>query len=137
MEAEENNLKEYRNELLKLLDKSQDSFEKQLTYVSAGSIAISMAFLERITGQINQTTCKSLIILGWICLTVTLLINLLSHIFAYKSHYKTIEDIDNGNYDQKIAIKRNRKIYKLNNTSILMLILGIVSIVAYVSLNIW
>jgi hypothetical protein len=136
MEKNDDQITIFRNELIKLCSKSQDLFEKQLTYVSSGAIAISMAFIDRLTGDITVTHYKFILVSGWLFLTLTLLLNLFSHDFAYRNHYKTIEDIDKGEYDQRIAIQRNKRIILFNKISIILLILGIASIVLFVSINI-
>lgn len=133
----DDNLKTYKNELIQLLNKSQDHFEKQLSYLSAGAIGVSMAFIERITGKISESDCKLILIIGWLLLTLTLLINLFSHIKAYRNHYKTIEEINCDGYSQTKAIQRNKMINRLNNWSITTLMLGIFSIIIFITLNIY
>lgn len=39
--SDSTHIEKYREELIELLHKSQDSFEKQLSYISAGSLALS------------------------------------------------------------------------------------------------
>lgn len=132
----ESTLQEFRNELQLLVHKSQDDFEKQLVYLSAGGIAISMAFVEKLTGQISLTHCKVFLISGWVLLALTLLINLASHVTTIKKHNQTIKEIDDDNYDQTKAIKRNKMIGFYNRCSLIALFLGIIAIISFVFVNI-
>jgi len=132
----EGKLQEFRNELQLLVHKSQDDFEKQLVYLSAGSIAISMAFVERLTGQISLTHCKVLLISGWVLLALTLLINLASHVTTIKKHNQTIKEIDDNDYNQTRAIKRNKMIDFYNRGSLIALFLGVIAIISFVFVNI-
>ena len=47
----ENELQDYSNELRKLIDKSHDAFEKQLNYISSGTLAISMIIVEKLVSN--------------------------------------------------------------------------------------
>ena len=134
--AESEILKEYKSELIKLIEKSQDAFEKQLSYISAGSLGISMAFIKNVVGDISSTHSKWVLIVGWILLGVTLLLNLLSHIVAFSNHSKTLDEINLGSYSQIKAIKRNNRLKVLNLWSIISLIAGILLVIIFVALNI-
>lgn len=132
----DDNLKTYKNELLQLLNKSQYHFEKQLSYISAGAIGVSMAFMDRITGELSETSYKAILITGWILLFLTLLLNLISHLKAFKNHYKTIDEINNEKYDQLKAIRRNKTINKFNHLSIFTMISGIILLIIFITCNI-
>jgi hypothetical protein len=128
-------LSNYKKELLTLLEKSSDNFERQLNYISAGAIGISMIFIEKIV-DITYSNCKVILILSWVFFILTLVGNLVSHIYTFSVHSKTIEQIDNEQYDYVEAKKRNDNIKMWNIVSAIILILGIVSLVSYVSINI-
>ena len=129
------NLKNYKQELLSLLEKSSDNFEKQLNYISAGAIGISMIIVEKIIKDLSNSKCKATIMLSWIFLTITLVSNLISHIYTFSVHSKTIQDIDLEQYNFKIAKRRNDTLKTWNITSAIMLVLGIIFFIIFVSLN--
>lgn len=128
-------MQEFISELLQLLNRNHDLFEKQLSYISAGSIVISMALIKDVVGQLSTSCCKFLIIVAWSSMAVSLLTNLLSHNISYLLHYKTIREIDNMNYDYQKAQRRNIGIMILNWISILFLIVGIALLIIFVSIN--
>jgi hypothetical protein len=125
----------YKRELLSLLEKSSDNFERQLNYISAGAIGISMIIVEKVINDLANSKCKSTLVLSWSFFTLTLVSNLLSHIYTFSIHSKTIEEIDDQQYNYQQAKKRNDRIKNWNFISALMLIFGIVLLIIYVSIN--
>lgn len=125
----------YKKELLNLLEKSSDNFEKQLNYISAGGIGVSMIIVEKVIKDLANSKCKATIILSWIFLTLTLVSNLISHIYTFSVHSKTIQEIDLEQYSYDQAKKRNDTIKNWNIVSAVMLVLGIAFCIIYVSLN--
>jgi hypothetical protein len=131
-----NHILEYRKELIELLHKSQDAFEKQLSYISAGSLALSIGFIQKV---IDLKTSHGIWFLrgGWILLVITLLINCISHIHAADLHQKTIaETWDMKLYDQERIKDRYRAVSKVNWLTVGTLIAGISGIVIFVLKNI-
>ena len=132
----EESLKDYCDELKLLIQKSHDSFEKQINYISAGALGISMLFVEKVVKDITITKCNSLLILSWVFFTLTLVSNLLSHIYTSNIHDKTLSEIYSENYDDKKAASRNRNIKRWNIISIGCLFLGITFQIIFISINI-
>ena len=129
-------LKNYTEELKILIQKSHDSFERQLNYISAGALGISMLFVEKVVKDIQQTKCNWVLIFSWSFFTLTLISNLVSHIYTSNSHDKTLSDIYSENYDFLKATKRNRNIKAWNIISISLLFIGIILQILFISLNI-
>lgn len=129
-------LAEYQSHLKELVVKSQDSFEKLLTYISAGSLSISIAFIKEVVGNLNQTHHEGILVLSWGLMGFTLLLNLLSHVFTSNCHNKTIAEISDGKYNYTETLCRHNNIKKMNFVSIGSLILGITSLLVFISLNI-
>ena len=75
---------------------------------------------------------------GWIMLIITLLSNLISHFLSIKFSQKTIDEINNKEYDKVFENvgTRNKYLNYLNITSITTLILGITLIITFVTKNI-
>ncbi|KOH46969.1 hypothetical protein [Sunxiuqinia dokdonensis] len=128
-------LKKYRLELVGLVARSNEIFEKQLSYISVGAIAVSMAFVKDITGDVATTNHKALLIVGWGLLVLTLLVNLCSHIWAKNKHNRTISEIDAGKYSRSSAVRRLKYIDWVNFATVVTLVLGIISIVLFMTLN--
>lgn len=129
-------LAEYKGELKRFMEKSQDSFEKQLSFISAGAFGVTMAFIDKIVGNLKETTCTRLLIIGWLFLGLTFIVNLFSHVFAVKVYYRTIKEMDDKKYSQALLASRIKKINYLNTISIISLLLGIAIIVIFISYNI-
>ncbi|MFN0081998.1 MAG: hypothetical protein ACKVOM_05720 [Ferruginibacter sp.] len=129
-------LKKYHDELRNLIDKSNDSFEKQLNYISAGSLGLSMVIIEKIVKDLSLTKFNSILIFSWAFLGLTLISNLLSHVYSSKAHSKTYKEIGEGKYDYLNAVKRNKIIGNWNLISIALLLLGIILQILFITLNI-
>ena len=82
----------YKSALYDIFDKSQDDFEKQLSYISGGALGLSLLFLEKVIEDLSKADSKWLLTLGWILLALTLFINLTSHLFAAVNSRKTIRE---------------------------------------------
>jgi hypothetical protein len=128
-------LTDYKRELLTLLEKSSDNFEKQLNYISAGAIGVSMIVVEKVVKDLSNSYCKILLTFAWVFFTLTLLSNLVSHIYTFSVHSKTIDEINSEQYDYTLAKRRNDSVKVWNIISAVLLILGIFLLIIYVSLN--
>jgi hypothetical protein len=128
-------LYEYRKELAGLKESSSNFFEKQLSYISAGSLGLSMVVVDKLFKNIALTEYKWLIIISWIGFGLTLFINLISHLYAGHLHNKSIKDIDDNNYDQSIVENRNSNIDFVNCISVVILFVGICCFILYTSIN--
>jgi uncharacterized hydantoinase/oxoprolinase family protein len=126
----------YKEELIDLLHKSQNAFEKQLSYISAGSLALSIGFIKDVVKNISSANCKWLLVTGWTLLGLTFLVNCISHIRAADLHNKTIADINYGRYDPKKIENRYKEVSAVNWITVCTMIAGISSIIIFVSLNI-
>jgi hypothetical protein len=129
-------LKNYADELKLLIQKSHDSFERQLNYISAGALGISMLFVEKVVKDIQQTKSNWLLISSWAFFTLTLISNLISHIYTSNKHDKTLSEIYSENYNYKAAAERNRHIKRWNMISVVLLFIGIILQIIFISLNI-
>ncbi len=128
--------KEKSRELLaEIKGKSDDDYEKNITYIAAGTLVLSMTFIEKIV-TLNKSYAIWTLIISWTILVLTLLVNLISHQLSSLFHEKTIEDFDND--DPKIFdnIKaRNKIIRSINWGTTFGLTTGIVFLILFCSIN--
>lgn len=127
---------EFRNSVYETKSKSQDDFEKYINVIASGGLAITIAFFDKVV-DIHKSTYISLIIIGWILLVLTLLTNLISHYLSISHAQQTIDEINEKKYDDVFinVKKRNGCIKILNGISIGSLIIGIIFIIIFVTLN--
>lgn len=130
-----NVLEEYKAELISTLHKSQEAFEKQLSYISAGSLALSMGFVKDVVRDIHKSGYRGLLMVGWVLMAMTLLMNLVSHLLAARLHSKSIAEINAGTFDSVKSDKRFIPIKRLNWLSVATLIAGILLIIIFVMYN--
>ena len=124
-----------RELITRVKEKSEDDFEKNITYISAGTLVLSMTFIEKIVTIKNSKLIWALIA-SWILLALTLLLNLISHQISSYYHDKSLEEYDKSDAKLEVNIKRrNQKIRNLNTTTIGLLIIGIFCLILYCSKN--
>lgn len=124
-----------RELLVKIKEKGDDDFEKNITYISAGTLVLSLTFIEKIV-ELKQSSHVWSLILSWGLLALTLLANLISHQLSSYYHEKTIEDVDNKLLTVPLSIKkRNRIIRVINWCTTGTLILGIFFLILFSSIN--
>lgn len=129
--------KEFRKSVYENKLKSEDDFEKYITFISSGALGLSMVFIEKIV-PIGVSKFNFIIIIGWILLAISLFANLLSHFFSRKYSEATIEDLDKELEYEVICVKINRRnkfLEVFNITTISTLFIGIVLIIIFVSFN--
>lgn len=136
-EQEIERVKLFSQELKELFHKSQDTFEKQLSYISAGALALSVGFIKDIVHPIKDSSYKFMLLVGWSLLIFTLLLNLVSHMLAglyAKKGAKEAEDPHNT-YDPVKIDTRARRMEFINWTTVGTLAGGIILIVLYITFN--
>lgn len=133
---------EYRNALYIQKSKSDDLFEKAITFISSGALGLTLTFHDKIV-PVENSTYVILVALGWVFLVATLFVNLVSHYQSSKSTDNSIDEIDSiinkeityYSFHRNLT-RRNNVIDNLNKASILLLGIGLFVIVLYVSINI-
>lgn len=121
-----------------LINKSEDEFEKKLTYIGAGALLLSLTLIEKIL-NLENSVFIFFIVLGWALLVFSLLVNLVSHLVSKIFFRKTQKEIrENIEYSERIKKYEKRLLISnfFNWSSLLSLILGIVFIIVFVSTNI-
>lgn len=138
MDSEEYNvlLKEYQTKVEATKNQNHSDFEKQLIYISSGALGLSMFFIEKVVKDLNNSKCKWVLIASWICLGLTLVINLISHYCSIKFNEETLKEINDKKTDNKKIENRNRILNVFNLITLIFLIFGIVFLIAYLTVNI-
>ena len=88
----ENEWLEFSKSVYEIKSKSQDDFEKYINLIASGGLGLTIAFFDKIV-QIDIAICLWVIVLGWLLLAFTLLINLLSHFKSVKFSELTISEM--------------------------------------------
>lgn len=143
-------IKDAHDILTKIKEKSDDDYEKNITYISSGTLILSLTFIEKIVA-LDKSTALFALIICWTLLAITLLINLISHQLSSFYHEKAIDEIKQySNFDREKSSdkkkqfgssipeeikKRNNIIRFLNWSTTGTLIGGISFLILYCSLN--
>lgn len=127
----------YRDRINDAINDSQSDFEKNLVYLSAGALTLSMGFIEKII-PISESTAKSLIVISWILLAATLLLNLATHLISVRNSTKSREEMDAEmefeTLIQKISC-RNKIMTVLNWVTYVLFSIGVILTVIFCSIN--
>lgn len=136
-----------RNELQELIAMSEGIFEKQLSYIAGGSLALSFVLVEKVVGDVANSHLRGLLFVGWVSFALCLLVNLWSQMVAANVHGKNKAEIvatlmlEDGEpwgdncYDTNRCEKRKKPIDLWNKISICLLIGGLLLIIAYTAFN--
>jgi hypothetical protein len=129
-------IKEFKKNSEEILQKSQEDFEKQLSFISAGTLGISMFLIEKVIKDLSSANHKWTIIFSWCLLGFTLVGNLVSHFLAVQFNYRNIKEIDTDSYSQEKSKCRNNIIQGFNIATLGTLLIGIIFLIIFLSINI-
>jgi len=127
----------YRQAVLEQKNRSEDDFEKYITFISSGALAITVTFIDKLS-PLDQSVYVCVILVGWFFLANTLFLNLISHYLSSRYNEKTIQEIDEDIPTVELTKnidKRNRIISRLNISSIFLLGIGIFCILIFTGIN--
>jgi len=137
----------YRDELRELVSTSEQNFEKQLSYIAGGGLALTFVLVEKLIGSVSDSTYPWILYMGWFTLAACLLVNLWSQKIAAEVHSSNMAEFNaalmleddvawhDGCYDQKRCEDRKVKIAKWNKASIALLFAGISFILLFTIIN--
>jgi len=134
-ETQERNM--HRQAVLDQKNRSEDDFEKYITFISSGALAITVTFIDKLS-PLDQSVFVWVILVGWFFLAATLFLNLISHYLSSRYNEKTIQEIDEDIPTNKLTEnidKRNNIISRLNISSIFLLGIGIFCILIFTGIN--
>jgi len=125
-------------DLLRIKEKSEDDYEKNIIYIAAGTLVLSLTFLEKIV-NLSESSAVWFLITSWILLSITLLGNLISHQLSayYHEKYRLLyADCNDDMTLPDLKLKEyNGVMLKLNWGTTSSLFLGIAMLVTFCSIN--
>jgi len=137
-EIPEDKIREANRKMVQeIKNKSDDDFEKNLIYITSGTLILSLTFIEKIAPLTGALWIWFLII-SWVLLAFSLLMNLISHQKSSKYSLQYIQEYGEGKCEDDInisIINNNRKISTMNNLTVGLLISGIGFLIVYCSVN--
>ncbi|MHA8070238.1 hypothetical protein ACS6L2_13205 [Aquirufa ecclesiirivi] len=127
-----------REKLEETILASQNYFEKNLRYLNAGALVLSIGFVEKVV-TIATSNNAYWLITSWVLFAFSLMINLISHLISVQNSTNALNE-----HDEKLEIferikrilKRNRFMFRLNLSTYLLFLIGIISLLIFCSLNI-
>jgi hypothetical protein len=119
----------YSDKVQKDRDYSSDLFDKQLVYLSAGALVLTIGFVKDLV-VITDETNTILLIISWISFTLSLIAMLLSHRSSVYSMDYELDGKSKKSDDWDLITKF------LNWVSTLSLIIGIILFIIFISKNI-
>jgi uncharacterized integral membrane protein len=125
-------------DLSRIKEKSEDDYEKNIIYIAAGTLVLSLTFLEKVV-NLKESNAVWFLILSWILLSLTLLGNLVSHQLSSMYHERCrllYAACGNNTEEADGKVKKyNSNILKLNWGTTISLFLGILLLVIFCSIN--
>jgi hypothetical protein len=126
-----------RDKIQDSINESQSDFEKNLVYLSAGALTLSLGFIEKIV-SFDKSNNKWIVVISWGFLASSLLLNLASHLISVGNSTKAREEMDSGMEYNKLIERiscRNKIMRIINWTSYFLFVIGVVSVVIFCSIN--
>ena len=126
-----------RDKIQDTINESQSDFEKNLVYLSAGALTLSLGFIEKIV-SFDKANNKWIVVVSWVFLASTLLLNLASHLISVGNSTKAREEMDSGMEYNKLIERigcRNKIMRILNWISYVLFAIGVFLVVVFCSIN--
>ena len=124
--------------LEKVKENSEKDYEKNLIYITAGTLVLSITFVEKVT-PLPEAIEVWMIITSWALLSASIGLNLISHWLSIRQA-ETLnklvidKDIEESEINKWID-KKNKPINFLNGLTLLTVLFGIIFLVLYCSFN--
>jgi hypothetical protein len=129
-----------RKILIKSMFLSEEWFDKSLTFISGGALLLSISFIDKLVPFKNAIVLWILIV-AWLSLITSLVINLLAHRRASLNAMLTVNELDDVDVDENIARnnaqKRNKKMKQLTLGAVWSMGTGLLCLIIYCSINLY
>lgn len=127
IEKGEKEFADYKALLEKKIEASENDFEKQLSYISAGALVLSITYMNNLFDQTKVIVCKPALFTGWLLLILTLVLNLISHLLSVNFTNAVYQELITKGTTE-VQPRGNRCINLLNWASIVSLVLALILI---------
>ena len=129
----------YLADLKESQSKNNDLFEKQLSYIAGGTLAVSPFILERLV-DFHQANFKLLLFTAWLLVISSLMSGLISAYKGVNLIRKSVLELNaallnRGAFNSDVSNRRFRIIEILNISSIIFLMAGIILFFTFIGLN--
>lgn len=137
MADEDNSKDSYKEQLYKAYDYATTEFDKSLTFISSGILAVSFAFIEKIV-PLAKAINKDTLVDGWYLLGYAIVLSCVAHlinIFLLRltiTYYKPQDDV----CQKRIRTFGDLFIQLLNIITLILILIGSLKIISFVKTNI-
>nr|WP_295934972.1 hypothetical protein [uncultured Dyadobacter sp.] len=127
--------KDHSNNLLKIKEKSEDDFDKNITAIAAGTLAITLTF-HQIIVKATETDAHCLLFGSWVFLGLLMVLNLISNYITILQIQTSVSELnEKGVMNDKANERRIRTMNRLNFIKIVLLSFGLTFFLTYVIIN--
>lgn len=132
----EENLANYRNDLVETEKKLKESYDKLVIALSGGALALSITFIKDIV-DLESAVYAWLLLSSWACFIASLATVLGALSFGIESHRKAIHQVDDGTiYNVKPGGWFSNFSKSFHRLSALLLLAGLILISVFVYQNV-
>lgn len=129
-------LKNYRKELLDTIQKLNESYDKLVIALSGGALALSITFLKDVVGS-NTIQEPRLLLTAWGLFVISLACVLGAQLFGIAANKKAVSQVDSGEiYNNIPGGYYSFFTTWLHYSGTILLVAGLISIAAFVYSNI-
>lgn len=126
-------MQSYRDWLVKAEHTSSRDFERTLTTLASSGLAVSLVFVHDVAPHPKHTFW---LIASWVCLAFSLLAILMSYLTSMMATRAIIKEIDKPSGDPYRRRPSAKATVALNWSSAGLLVVGVLALVAFASLNV-
>ena len=111
-------------------------FDKSVLYIASGALAVSFGFIEKIIPSLADAAEKTYLIDSWYCFAGVIFLSLVAHFISMMAiRWAIVNDAADAFKYNKISRNWNYLIRTLNIVMITGLLLGIILLIQFVSIN--
>jgi len=125
--------KTYYEILNKAYFESSAQFDKQILFISSGALGLSFTFIKDIV-ELETAICKGLLLVSWILFSIVILMSLFSHYTSKQAINTQIENIEDEKNNKANFLNSITKL--LNISMIISIVLGLISLILFIIINI-
>ena len=133
MTEEDNN---YVQEQYKALYYSYEQFDKSVLFIASGALGISFAFIEKIIPDLVNAVSSRLLIMSWYLFAGVIFVSLVAHFISTRAISWGIGHTESEPDYERKSRRWNHAIRALNVLMIIGLLVGIITLINFVKLNI-